>query len=619
MGEKIILEQENLPFETDEELGGLFFTGLSMSEAILEAGQTYQIEWDGQIYTCVASQMQFGDTLGVGLGNPAILGLGDDTGFTFLIGTDSEGKWLMVTAETASQHTVKIYQLVEDQQPETPEEEPEDTDGIVLYNRLNQPVVYGSYKKLLINRADRTQTIFSQGDAVAQTVDTLDFKNGDIVVKPEKDKLFSQLTITKPATLIAENIKKDVVVAGIKGTAEGNKPPVLNMEKTTLPFVYDEGWGKWVYTGDGVTYIVPQARYVVEYNGDTFVCKAVWAENINNGCAILGNASIFGMENTGEPFVLLNTPEGEMVVIAMETPAQSQIPVAVQMVSSSQLMLNDATLQFTLLNKNGTTAFANVDNDLVGLIPNLSYTVIWDGTAYPCTAMGVPDTDMVLMGKLPDFGLNPDYPFILMQEAGVVAIISTKDMESTHTVSVIPQIDTVVEGLEIPLDFSSGNQVIDAGDGYVVKSATLLKPENLIPENIANGVNIAGVIGALAGGGGDIKAVSKTFSAISSAQTLTHGLGKVPDIIIAGTNTYSTGTLVYMVGFSGAMMTKFNLSTQMVANSAGSLVKLALGSGIESTGAYGLSHATENTFKVGNIYNFPNNSSCWYIAIAGLT
>ena len=143
--------------------------------------------------------------------------------------------------------------------------------------------------------------------------------------------------------------------------------------------------------------------------------------------------------------------------------------------------------------------------------------------------------------------------------------------------------------------------------------------ENLIPENIAQGVNIAGVIGSLAGGGGDIKVEYKEFSATSSAQTRYHNLGKLPDIIIVGTNTYTTGTLVYVVAFSKAMINKFGVSTQIVANSSGSLFKLTTTSGVESTGGYGLSHATETSFKVGNIYNFPNNSSCWYIAIAGLT
>ena len=60
----------------------------------------------------------------------------------------------------------------------------------------------------------------------------------------------------------------------------------------------------------------------------------------------------------------------------------------------------------------------------------------------------------------------------------------------------------VIEGLEIPVDFSDGDQVIAAPDGYVVKSATLKKPANLLPENIAKDVDVAGVIGTHEGGSG---------------------------------------------------------------------------------------------------------------------
>lgn len=60
----------------------------------------------------------------------------------------------------------------------------------------------------------------------------------------------------------------------------------------------------------------------------------------------------------------------------------------------------------------------------------------------------------------------------------------------------------VVEGMEIGLDFSAGNNItITAPDGYLVKEAKILKPENLKPENIAKDVEIAGVTGTHEGGG----------------------------------------------------------------------------------------------------------------------
>lgn len=59
-----------------------------------------------------------------------------------------------------------------------------------------------------------------------------------------------------------------------------------------------------------------------------------------------------------------------------------------------------------------------------------------------------------------------------------------------------------VEGLEIPVDFSSGDQTIRAPTGKLVKEAIILMPANLLPENIKKGVTIAGVTGTYVGNGG---------------------------------------------------------------------------------------------------------------------
>lgn len=68
----------------------------------------------------------------------------------------------------------------------------------------------------------------------------------------------------------------------------------------------------------------------------------------------------------------------------------------------------------------------------------------------------------------------------------------------------------VVENYPVVPDFSNGDQLLTAPDGYVVKSAIYQKPETLIPENIADGVDIAGIIGTMtaggSGGGGSLPA-----------------------------------------------------------------------------------------------------------------
>lgn len=93
---------------------------------------------------------------------------------------------------------------------------------------------------------------------------------------------------------------------------------------------------------------------------------------------------------------------------------------------------------------------------------------------------------------------------------------------------------------EVPvtLNLSEGNQTVPAPDGTLMRSVVITKPDTLIPENIAQGVNIAGIIGALAcggsgGGSGEWVYASGTFETETETDyTLTHNLGVVPDIFI---------------------------------------------------------------------------------------
>lgn len=59
-----------------------------------------------------------------------------------------------------------------------------------------------------------------------------------------------------------------------------------------------------------------------------------------------------------------------------------------------------------------------------------------------------------------------------------------------------------VSGVVLELNLAEGDQTVDAGDGILVKSAIIKKPETLLPENIAKDVEIAGVVGTLKSGGG---------------------------------------------------------------------------------------------------------------------
>lgn len=57
---------------------------------------------------------------------------------------------------------------------------------------------------------------------VEETVVTLALAAGNQVVTPTAGKNFSKVTITKPVTLLPENIKKGVTIAGVVGTYEAS-------------------------------------------------------------------------------------------------------------------------------------------------------------------------------------------------------------------------------------------------------------------------------------------------------------------------------------------------------------------------------------------------------------
>lgn len=84
-----------------------------------------------------------------------------------------------------------------------------------------------------------------------------------------------------------------------------------------------------------------------------------------------------------------------------------------------------------------------------------------------------------------------------------------------------------VEGVEVSLDFSNGDQTITAPDGKLVKSAIIKKPDTLVPENIALDTIVAGVVGTFESGNFNtdnlVEIVPVTFVTVPSG-----GDGTVP-------------------------------------------------------------------------------------------
>lgn len=180
----------------------------------------------------------------------------------------------------------------------------------------------------------------------------------------------------------------------------------------------------------------------------------------------------------------------------------------------------------------------------------------------------------------------------------------------------------------VQLALASGNQAVTPSTDKVLSKVTIEKPATLLPENIAEGVDIAGIIGTLAAGGGGGKIATGYFTTNGSTSTVAHGLGVVPDFILVCNNTPVAGKRVYAFSVSKSLGSKLgwtfcSAATTWWAGSPGSVScsyyqnSVFGDSGLEDADTpNGIQKATEDSFKYS-----PGGAASehLYIAIAGLT
>ena len=81
---------------------GALLTGIEIS-----VGQTYRVNWDGIEYECVG-EPAFNGNASI-LGNPSLVGLGDDTGEPFAYLYDNtETSGIFATFDTSASHTISV-------------------------------------------------------------------------------------------------------------------------------------------------------------------------------------------------------------------------------------------------------------------------------------------------------------------------------------------------------------------------------------------------------------------------------------------------------------------------------------------------------------------------------
>lgn len=212
MAENVILaEQTYEGFSYDSEFQ-IYQFNINPSPFTIVLGELYSVVWDNVQYSCEAQDMSALGEGVLGLGNLSVVGgVGNDE--PFIIGW-SNNETTLFSFDTETSHTIAIYQVVE--------EEEEEEVGIVIKNYSGTPIEYKGVEKVMFNTADGGKRVYSKGEALEGVSIELDFSSGDQTVKAAEGTLVKSAVIKKPETLVAENIKSGVSVAGVEGSLIGD-------------------------------------------------------------------------------------------------------------------------------------------------------------------------------------------------------------------------------------------------------------------------------------------------------------------------------------------------------------------------------------------------------------
>ena len=136
-----------------------------------------------------------------------------------------------------------------------------------------------------------------------------------------------------------------------------------------------------------------------------------------------------------------------------------------------------------------------------------TYYVKWDGTTYTCKGISASlnGQNFVYLGDgsmLGYEGNNEPFAIIYSPDNGFLEAVAFNDTNTSHEIRVY----------QISTETSVGDQIINAPEGYLVKSAVIKKPDTLVPENIVKDVEIAGVMGISEGGGSSKPRMEYTYN-----------------------------------------------------------------------------------------------------------
>ena len=320
-------------------------------------------------------------------------------------------------------------------------------------------------------------------------------------------------------------------------------------EEKTLSFAYDSTYGAYKNDSNPSLFVpVEGETYKIVWDGTEYVSTAFTTEAMP-GMVLVGNTILIGGENTGEPFAMSSMEDGSgMTIFALDANETHTLAVysgEEEPEESGKTVIMAEQELSGFFEEDGITGYATVGY-LFTLANGEEYTVVWDGVEYTCTAVVMDSEDGSTISYIGNAGMmgeaDTGEPFLMYYSSSeAVTIILTTDSGESHTVGIYQRSaeetpsgivlkdhagnDIIYEGVKsitvptsdggtksfvagnlvektVDLSMADGNMVIEAEEDTVLNKVTVLKPDTLIPENIAKDVEIGGVIGTLKAGGG---------------------------------------------------------------------------------------------------------------------
>lgn len=285
----------------------------------------------------------------------------------------------------------------------------------------------------------------------------LSMGDGDQVVEPEQGKVLARVTVTKPNTLLPENVKKDVDIGGVVGTLDSSA--ALQDKSVKI-------------NANGTQTVLPDANYdaLSSVSVDTFV------------------APPFGEYRLLSPTIKPLKPDNEEtdIIVGYNGARDSAAIVAaawnsdnIPYIVITKFFTSEMISTFRLSNIEQYDAvfyaFQETEIELNGVGATLPV-----GWSYALNNVVSPIDASVTTVSIP-LKISLNSPVV-------------EENKDYYKNLYIPS--TEIDG-SITLSFANGNQVVVANLGEAYHLLTLLKPDTLLPENIKKGVNIAGIVGTL--------------------------------------------------------------------------------------------------------------------------